>query len=122
MKAFLRSKLSVLVQRRIQVERRNGKRVAPMQRTLCLLQPPGETNQATAIVQNLSLKGVGVHVDREYPVGTILRALLVNAPHTFSVALELKVVRCFRAAPNLYFLAGPFGRPLTHDEVVPFIL
>ncbi|HWG44102.1 MAG TPA: PilZ domain-containing protein [Gemmataceae bacterium] len=122
MKASLRSRLSALVQRRIHVERRGGKRVEPMHRTLCLLQMPGETSQTTAIVQNLSLKGIGVHVDREYTVGATLDLLLVNASHTFSVTLELKVVRCFRAAPNLYFVAGPFTRSLRHEEVVPFIL
>jgi hypothetical protein len=122
MKASLRSRLSVLVQRRIHVERRGGKRVEPIHRALCLLQTPGETSQVTAIVQNLSLKGIGVHVEREYTVGSILHVLLVNASHTFSVTQEVKVVRCFRAGSNQYFVAGPFARALRHEEVVPFVL
>jgi hypothetical protein len=122
MKASLRSKLSALVQRRLHVERRSEKRVEPMQRTLCLIQTPGENVQTTAIVQNLSPKGIGVHVDREYAVGTILHVILVNASHTFSVALDLKIVRSFRAGPQKYFIAGPFTRALRHEELVPFIV
>jgi hypothetical protein len=118
----LRSRLSALVQRRLQVERRNGKRVAPMQRTLCLLHKDGADERATSVVKNLSLKGVGVVAERGYELGEIVHALLVNASHTFSVAVDLKVVRCFRVADQEFFVAGPFTRSLTHEEVVPFII
>jgi hypothetical protein len=122
MKMSLRSKLSFFVKRRLQIERRGSKRVVPVHRTLCLVQVPGEADRATAVVQNISVNGVGVLVDREYLPGTVLNVLLVNASHTFAAAMELKVVRCFRVAVNRYFLAGPFARPLTHDEAVPFII
>ncbi len=122
MSSLLRSKLSILAQRRLQVERRGGKRVVPVHRTLCLLQEPGSPERTTAIVQNLSLRGVGVMVEREYAPDTVLHALLVNAAHTFSASVDLKVVRCSRGPNNQFFLAGPFDRPLTHAEVIPFII
>ncbi len=118
----IRSKLSVFVQRRLQVERRSQKRVVPVQRTLCLLQVPGENEQSTAIVQNLSRKGIGVLVDREHQPGDVLTALLVNSSHTFAVKRELKVVRCFRVNGEQFFLAGPFENLLDHAEMVPFII
>jgi hypothetical protein len=118
----LRKKLSVFVQRRLQVERRSQKRVVPIQRTLCLLQAPGEDQRATTVVQNLSLKGVGILADREHAPGTVLQVLLVNAWHTFAVKRDLKVVRCFRVNGQQFFLAGPFDRLLAHEEMVPFII
>jgi hypothetical protein len=122
MPSSLRSKLSVFVQRRLQAERRRGKRVVPAHRTLCLLRMPGEDDSVTALVQNLSSHGIGVLADREYPVGAPLHLLLVNHSHIFSVALDLNVIRCLRTANNQYYLAGPFSRALTHEEMVPFII
>lgn len=118
----LRNKLSALVQRRLQIERRGGKRVAPAQRTLCLLSRPGESSPTNSVVQNLSIKGAALQAERAYELGEVLHALLVNAAHTFSVAVELRVARSFHVADQRYFVAGPFTRPLTHDEIVPFIL
>jgi hypothetical protein len=118
----LRGRLSALVQRRLQVERRGSKRVAPAQRMVCLLSKPGESEQTGSVVQNLSIKGIGLQSERGYEPGEVLHALLVNAAHTFSVSVELRVSRCSHLTEKRYFVAGPFTRPLTHDEIVPFIL
>ncbi|HTU20995.1 MAG TPA: PilZ domain-containing protein [Gemmataceae bacterium] len=122
MKPSLRNKLSVLIQRRLQNERRGCKRLVPVHRTLCLIQPAGESDWMTAVVDNLSHKGVALLVEREYAPGTVLPVLLVNASHTFSLAVEMKVVRSSRVGHDKYLIAGPFARVLLHDEVVPFIL
>lgn len=122
MKSSLRNKLSVLVQRRLQIERRGGKRVVPIHRTLCQLQASDDSEPATGIVHNLSYKGVAVLSEREYALGTLLRVLLVNDSHTFSLAMDMKVVRSFRNGGTQYLIAGPFTRPLRHEEVVPFFL
>jgi hypothetical protein len=117
----LRKPLSLFGQRRMKVERRGGKRVTPARNTLCLIRRPGEDQTSTVVVQNLSFKGIALLADRECPAGTVLGLLLINAAHTFSVEVDLQIVRCFRVAANQYFLAGPFGRALLHDELVPFI-
>jgi hypothetical protein len=122
MSSSLRSKLSAFVQRRLHAERRRGKRVIPVHRTIGLLRIPGEEERVTAVVQNLSPLGIGLLADREYPAGMVLHLLLVNHSHTFSVALDLNVVRCLRTAANQYFVAGPFTRLLSHEEMVPFIM
>ena len=122
MKSPLRTKLSVLVQRRLQVERRGGKRVKPLHRTLCLLHASNGSERGTAIVQNLSYKGVAMQTEGDYPLGTLLQVLLVNEAHTFSLALEMKVVRSLRIAGDHYLVAGPFARALRHEEILPFIV
>ena len=121
LQSSLRSKWSIFGRRRSQVERRGGKRVAPARHTLCLIQRPGADEKGTATVQNLSLKGIALLTDRECSPGTMLGLLLINPTHTFSVEVELRIVRCFRVAANQYFVAGPFGRALLHDELVAFI-
>jgi hypothetical protein len=121
MKSSLRNKLSVLVQRRLQVERRGARRVIPTHRTLCLFQGPGDSERGTAIVQNLSREGVAVLAERDFPSGTLLHLLLVNEAHVFSLAADVKVIRSQRVGHEHYLLAGPFVRPLRHEEVIPLI-
>lgn len=121
LKLSLQGKLSSLVQRRLQVERRGSRRVTPARQTLCMLHEAGEDERTTAIVHNLSSKGAAVLTERAYPIGALLHVLLVNAEHTFAVERDMKVTRCFRAT-NQYMLAGPFGDSLAHDELAPFVL
>lgn len=122
MTSALRNKLSVLVQRRSRLERRLSKRVVPIHRPLCQVCPTSQEESADGVVQDLSLKGVALLVEREFPLGTVLHVQLVNVSHTFSLALEMKVVRCSRNAANQFLVAGPFDRPLAHEEMVPFLL
>jgi hypothetical protein len=110
------------MRRRARRERRAAKRLAPLQRTLCYMQRCGETTSAIAAVQNLSPRGVGLLSQRDCPIGTVLSLLLVNATSTFALPIEMKVVRCFRAAGDRFYLGGPFNRPLRHDEFVPFLV
>jgi hypothetical protein len=122
MSSTLRNKLSVLVQRRLHIERRGSKRIAPVHRTLCLISAAGEKESMTGVVDNLSNQGVAIVSDRPYPLGTILYLRLVNAAHVFSLEVEMKVVRANRIGYDHYRIAGPFVRTLRHEEVVPFIL
>lgn len=121
LQSALRKPLSLFGQRRVKVERRGGKRVTPARNTLCLIRRTSEDQPSTAVVQNLSLKGIALLTDHEQPAGAVLPLLLINAAHTFSVEVDLRIVRCFRAAANQYFVAGPFERALLHDEMVPFL-
>jgi hypothetical protein len=116
------AKLTALAQRRLRVERREVKRLPPGQRTVCQIRGEGYPNPLAVSVQNLSVKGAGLLADREYPVGTVLPLLLINGSHTCAVALEMKVVRCFRVAGGHWFVAGPFVRPLTCEELIPFMM
>jgi hypothetical protein len=117
----LLAKLAALVQRRNPVERREVKRLPPGERTVCMVRNGGDHPPVVAI-HNLSLKGAGLLTDRECPLGTVLSLLLVNGTHTFAVAVELKVVRTFRVGGGHWFVAGPFDRPLRHDELRPLMM
>ncbi len=122
MELSLLAKITALVKRRLQVERRAAKRLAPGQRTVCLIRPKEDATPLTGLVQNLSVKGIGLLLDGEPPPGTVLRLLLVNGSHTFAVAVEMKVVRSCHIAGSQWFLAGPFVQPLRYEELVPFMM
>jgi hypothetical protein len=121
MKTTLRKQLSALVQRRLMIERRGSKRVVPVHRTICLIQSSSEDERRTASVHNISYTGIVVHGERAYEPGTLLRILLINEAHTFSLALELNVTRSLHAGDR-YLIAGTFAQRLSHAEVAPFIL
>jgi hypothetical protein len=116
------ARIASLVRRRVKNSRRQVKRLPPAQPTLCVIRQHGQPEPANATIQNLSSKGAGLLADREYRPGTVINLLLVNAAHTFALAVDLKVVRCFRTAGGDYFLGGPFTRSLRHDELAPFMV
>lgn len=120
MKSSLRKHLSIFVQKRLSIERRGSKRIAPVHRTMCLIPSTGD-KRTTALVQNISCSGVAVQMEKPYAPGALLRILLVNEAHTFSLNVDLNVVRSIRMGEQ-YLVAGTFTRPLSHEEVVPFIL
>ena len=122
MNSTLRNKLSFLVQKRLQIERRGSKRITPAHRTLCLISAPDEALTHSGIVENLSQQGIAVMEERPYPIGILLHLRLVNAAHMFSLEVEMKVVRSSRIGYDQYLIAGPFTRPLMHEEVIPFII
>lgn len=119
MRTSLRKHLSIFVQRRLMNERRGSKRIVPVHRTLCQIPSSGEL-RTTTLVHNISRTGVAMQTEHVYAPGTLLRVLLVNEAHTFSLTAEVNVVRSVRMGDH-YLTAGSFVRPLLHDEVVPFI-
>lgn len=121
MKSTLRKQLSAFAQRRLQIERRGNKRIVPVHRTLCQIQPCGHGERTTALVHNISCTGLAIQAKHACAPGTRLRLLLVNEAHTFSLTMELIVVRSIRSSDQ-YVIAGEFSRPLLHEEVAPFIL
>jgi hypothetical protein len=115
------ARISALMRRRPASDRREAKRLPPGQHTICLIWFGEDLEPANAVVSNLSHKGAGLLAEREYASGSVLRLLLVNGPHTFALATELKVVRCFQVPTGEYFLGGPFLKTISHDELVPFM-
>ena len=68
MRSSLRKHLSIFVQRRLLIERRGSKRIAPTHRTLCLVPSTGDERK-TAMVHNISSTGVAVQMERAYAPG-----------------------------------------------------
>jgi hypothetical protein len=119
MRTSLRKHLSIFVQRRLMNERRGGKRIVPVHHTLCLIPSSGD-ERTTTLVQDISPTGVAMQTEHLYAPGALLRVLLVNEAHTFSLMADVSVVRSVRMGDH-YVTAGHFVRPLTHEEIVPFI-
>jgi hypothetical protein len=119
MRSSLRKHLSIFVQRRLMNERRGSKRVVPIHRTLCLIPSSGQ-DRTTTLVHNISRTGLAMQTDHAHAPGTLLRVLLVNEAHMFSLMMDVNVVRSIRMGEH-YLTAGNFVRPLVHEEVVPFI-
>jgi hypothetical protein len=116
------ARLTTLIAKRGRLERRAARRVTPGSLTPCQVRAPGEDSPRPAWVHNVSTRGAGILTCADYPPGTLLELLLVNASHIFSVAVAMTVVRSYRAANGDYFLGGEFARELTHDELRPFLL
>jgi hypothetical protein len=114
--------IASLVQRRRQLERREFRRLPPAPQTLCLLRLPGEEAYTPAVVQNISVKGIGLLSGRDVPAGTQLELLLVNGSSTFALAVGLHVVRSGPTPAGPCSLGGPFTRLLGHDELVPLMV
>ena len=114
-------KLSALVGRRSRSERRITKRLFPGAMTPCEVQSASDAVAQPAWLHNLSPQGAGLLVQQEYPPGTVVRLLVINAAHTFALAVGLRVVRTQRIVNGDYFIGGLFTRDVAHEELVPFI-
>jgi hypothetical protein len=118
----LAAKLTALIQRRQRLERRSAKRLFPTQLTPCHLIAAEGVEARDGWLHNLSVRGMGVLTDRAYPLGSRLKVQIVNASHTFCLAVELTVVRCRRTVSGEYFAGGQFDRVLNYDELLPFMM
>jgi hypothetical protein len=116
------ARIAALVKRRTRANRRQARRFTPPQPSQCTVRGGDGQEPCQAAIHNLSPKGAGLVARREYAPGTVVHLLLVNAGHTFALAVELKIARCFRMASGDYFLGGPFTRTLRHDELAPFMI
>jgi hypothetical protein len=102
-------------------DRRQSKRLVPRACTLCLIRLPGEVSPIHGFVQNLSTRGLGVRLSCRFEPGTQLSLLLINAAHTYALAVELEVVRCSEASAWGCYLGGVFVQPLCHEELEPLL-
>ncbi len=122
MKSSLHNQLFALGQPHKKAERRGGRRIVPNEQTVALLRTEDNPEIATALVRNLSAKGVAVLAQRNYPLGTMVHVLFINASHTFSLAAKIEIARSKREGSQLYLIAGSFSQPLQHEQIVPLIV
>ena len=102
-------------------ERRSSRRLMPASLTPCLIRVPDESGQTAAWVHNLSVQGIGILSGRALPVGAVLRAVLINAAHTFAIAVEA-VVRTFPIYNGDHFLGCRFHETLRYEQIVPLLM
>jgi hypothetical protein len=107
---------------RRRAERRRARRLAPGRLTPCVVRGAGAEADIPGWVHNVSVWGVGLVSSRPAVAGEVLNVLLINAPHTFALSVEVRVVRCYRVVSGDYFVGGTFPEPLRHDELLPFMV
>jgi hypothetical protein len=105
-----------------EAEKRLARRLAPISVTPCLVYPLGDDGAIPAWVHNLSIRGVGILVDRPYPAGTTITALLINSAHTYAMSVQAVVVRSYRVFNGDYFLGCSFEESLNYDQITPFLM
>jgi hypothetical protein len=116
------AKLTTLVQKRRREERRLSKRMSPAQQVSCQIRLPGSHAELPARVDNLSVRGIGILASEAPQLRTTLQVLLINAPHTFALTVDVEVVHCASVVNGDYFLGCRFKRSLTYDEMAPFFV
>jgi hypothetical protein len=87
-----------------------------------MLTHPEEPASIEALLQNLSLTGAGLLLDRPLAEGACMDLLMVNADHIRALTLEMTVIRCVRIYTGQYFVGGRFSRQLTSTEITPFLI
>jgi hypothetical protein len=116
------AKLTSLVQKRRREERRQVKRMSPQHLVSCQIKLPGHPNDLPARVDNLSIRGIGIlTTEATVPCSTI-QVVLINAPHTFALTVDVEVMHCSSVVNGDYFLGCRFTRSLTYEEMAPFFV
>ena len=116
------TKLTGQVTRPVRSERRASKRHVPATLTPCQLTTSEGEPVDSALVHDLSTTGAGILTEQGIKPGSVVSLLLVNSNHTFALSVDYEVLRCTCSPAGTYFLGGRFARPLTHDEMVPFLV
>jgi hypothetical protein len=75
----------------------------------------------TAVVQNLSARGVGLVCGHPSALGSELRIRLLNSSGTFSLIVAVRVIRCEAVLAGGHFLGCECIRSLNPGELRPFL-
>src|SRR5216683_1195272 len=103
-------------------DRRAAIRCSPFRMTPCYITSVAEGLEAAAWVYNLSSNGVGIVGGPWIAPGTVVQVELINAGHTYVLALEMEVTRAEAASTGGHYLGGQFKRKLIYSELLPFLI
>src|SRR6266852_4703895 len=92
--------------------RRASVRCAPFRLTPCYLSAPAQGIGASAWVYNISAVGAGILGSPWIAPDTILTVELINAGHTYALAVEMQVTRIEAVKTGNHYLGGQFVRKL----------
>jgi serine/threonine protein kinase len=77
----------------------------------------GELDCWEATVHDLSVRGIGILVNRRFEQGTILTVDLNSPEHGFARSLEMRVTRVRRASQGWWFHGCVFAEKLSKEEL-----
>jgi hypothetical protein len=83
---------------------------------------PEEEAPLLGFLQNLSVGGIGFRVGQAFLSGTRLSLLLINAAHTYSLAVEVEVIRCSASGVWGFYVGGRFCQPIQHEDLIPLLV
>ena len=106
--------------RRRRADRRASVRFLPPQEIVCYCGRPSAVAKR-ARVCDVSAGGACLLVEQRFEVGDVVSVEMINSPHTYLLARELRVVRVFHGHGEDGVIAGEFDRPLAYEELLPFI-
>jgi hypothetical protein len=103
------------------MERRRSPRRQPTQGTTCQLEVGLGDKLVWGLVWNISASGISILVGMALEPGPNLRGALLAADGVTSLDLALRVAHLRKLRTGDYFLGGHFQRPLTAQELQPFV-
>lgn len=101
-------------------ERRIAPRRQPAMGTVCRLDTD-EGPSVLALVWNISCTGISVLVAEPCPAGTALSGYLEKTEGDHMQRVAMRVIHVKKLEAGDWFLGAHFDRPLTADELRPFV-
>jgi hypothetical protein len=89
--------------------------------TVCRLAPTPDGERWIGLVWNLSASGLSMLLNEALEPGAAVAAELMTESGGSKLPITLKVAHVTRLRTGDYFLGGQFDRPLTGDEMRPFL-
>ena len=105
----------------VSAERRAAPRRQPAMGTVCRLDSGDGGPAALALVWNISATGISVLVAEARAVGTALAGYLEKTEGNHMQRVAMRVVHTKKLETGDYYLGAHFDRPLTPDELKPFV-
>lgn len=102
-------------------ERRRAPRRQPTQGTVCYLESGDGEQHGMGLVWNISTTGISMLLGKSLEAGTEVRGDLLAPDGRNSLGLTLRVAHMYHLRTGDYFLGGQFQRPVTEQELQPFV-
>ncbi len=102
-------------------ERRVAPRRQPAMGTVCRLDSPDGGPAAVVLVWNISTSGISVLSTAPRPSGTALTGYLEKTEGDHMLRVAMRIVHTKQLETGDFFLGAHFDRPLTPDELKPFV-
>ena len=105
------------------VDRRSVPRFAPNPATACRVSTTEGSDDQSAVIHNISARGINVLVKDRYEVGTILMVNLTNPSNPFmNRSVTVRVARISEPKDGMYGLGCEFMSPVNGHELLALAL
>jgi hypothetical protein len=102
-------------------ERRRAPRRQPTLGTVCRIPAAEGHGRLVGLVWNMSASGLSMLLNESLETGSAVPGELATVDGAVALPVTLKVAHVSRLKTGDYILGGQFDRPLTGDEMRPFL-